>query len=77
MGKVQRMLRFLCGKTFLLKIKVSVYKSCVKSAIHYGSETWSLGLNEIVILKMNRKRHGEKYVWSEINGQEDNKSCVR
>ena len=41
----------LCGKKFPLKIKGIVYKSCVKSAILHGSETWSLGQNEIGILQ--------------------------
>ena len=43
--------RFTLRKEIPLKIKGSVYKSCVRSAILYGSETWSLGLNEIGILQ--------------------------
>ena len=39
----------LCGKVCSLKIKGSVCKICVRSAMHYGSETWCLDLNEIVI----------------------------
>ena len=35
----------LCGKKFPLKIIGIVYKSCVRSAIPYGSETWSIGQN--------------------------------
>ena len=35
---------------FPLKIKGSAYKSCVRSAMLYRSETWCLGQNEIGIL---------------------------
>ena len=34
---------FICGRKFPLKIKWIVYKSSVRSAMLYGSETWSLG----------------------------------
>ena len=37
------------GKKFRLKIKGIVYKSCVRSAMHYGSKTLCQGLNEIGI----------------------------
>ena len=40
----------LCRTKFPLKIKGSVYNSCVRSAMLYGSETWCLGQNEIGIL---------------------------
>ena len=43
----------LCRKKFLLKIIGIVYKSCERSAMLYGSETWSLGQNKIGILKKN------------------------
>ena len=39
-----------CGKKFPLKIKGIVYKSCVRSAMLYGSKTCCLGQNEIGIL---------------------------
>ena len=32
-----------------MKINGIVYRSCVRSALCYGSETWCLGLNEIGI----------------------------
>ena len=40
----------LGGKKFPLKIKGSAYKSYARSAMLYGSETWSLGQNDIGIL---------------------------
>ena len=40
----------LCGRKFHLRIKGIGYKSCVRSAMLYGSVTWSLGQNEIGIL---------------------------
>ena len=46
---------FLCRKKFPLKINGIVYKSCVRSAIIYGSETWSLGQNEIGILQRTER----------------------
>ena len=45
----------LCGKKFPLKIKGIVYKSCVRSAILYGSETWSLGQYEIGIFQRTER----------------------
>ena len=41
----------LCGKRFPLKMKGLVYKSCVRSVILYGSETWCLNENEMGILR--------------------------
>ena len=40
----------LCRKKLPLKIIGIVYKSCVRSAMLYGSETWCLGQNERGIL---------------------------
>ena len=34
----------LCGKKFPFKIKGIVYKSCVRSAVFHGMETWSLDM---------------------------------
>ena len=62
------------ARKFLVKIKGSVYKSCVKSAMLYGSKTWCLGQNEAGILHRT-KSHGDKYVLSEIIGQEVDKRC--
>ena len=42
---------YIAEKTFSLKIKGSVYKSSVRSAMFYGSETWCLGQNEIGIFQ--------------------------
>lgn len=41
----------LCGKRFPLKMKGMVYKSCVRSVMLYGSETWCLSENEMGILR--------------------------
>ena len=41
----------LCGKKCPLKIKGTVYKSCVRSAILHRSETWFIGKNEVGILR--------------------------
>ena len=43
------------GEKFPLKIKGSVSKSSVRSAVLYGSETWCLRLNEIGILQITEK----------------------
>ena len=45
----------LCGRKFPLKIKGIIYKSCVRSAILYGSEKWSLGLNKMEILQRTER----------------------
>ena len=56
MGKIQRMPGFtLRTKKSPLKIKGIVYKRCVRSAMLHGSETWSLGQNEIGILQRNER----------------------
>ena len=41
----------LHGKRFSLKMKGLVYRSCVRSAMLYGSETWCLSENEMGILR--------------------------
>ena len=38
-----------------LKLKGMVYRSCVRSAMLYGSETWCLRENEMAILRMNER----------------------
>ena len=40
-----------CEIKFPMLINGSVYKSCVRSAMHYGGETRSIGQNEIGILQ--------------------------
>ena len=41
----------LHSKRFLLKTKGMVYRSCVRSAMLYGSDTWCLRENEMAILR--------------------------
>ena len=91
-GKINRRATFTLQKTFPLKIKGTVYKSCVRSAMETrhgvwpewdgdgnetwdewdgdGNETWDEWDGDFV---KNRLSHGEKYVWSEISGQEVDK----
>ena len=45
----------LNSKRFSLKLKVMVYRSCVRSAMLYGSETWCLRENEMAILKRTKR----------------------
>ena len=48
-AKLRECQDLLCGKKFPLKIKGIAYKSCVRSAILHGSETWSVSQNKIGI----------------------------
>ena len=41
----------LRGRQFSLKMKGRVYRTCVRSAMRYGSETWCLRENEMAILR--------------------------
>ena len=45
----------LYGRTFLLKLKRSVYWSYVRPAILYGSEAWSLKESEMGILQRTER----------------------
>ena len=45
----------LLGRRFSLKMKGMVYRSCVRSAMLHGSETWCLRENEIVILRRTER----------------------
>lgn len=45
----------LNSKRFSLKLKGMVYRSCVRSVMLYGSETWCLSENEIVILRRTER----------------------
>ena len=38
-----------------VKMKERIYQSCVRSAMLYGSETWCLRGNEMVILRRTEK----------------------
>ena len=57
----------LLGNRFFLKMKGKVYRSCLRSAILYGSEAWCLKENEKAILRkteraMVRATCGQKVV---------------
>ena len=45
----------LFGKRFSLPMKGKIYKSYVRSAVLYGSETWCLRENEVVILRRTER----------------------
>ena len=48
----------LLGRRFSLKMKGMVYRSCVRSAMLYGSEMWCLRENEMVILRRTERGKG-------------------
>ena len=54
-GKIQSLPRFTLQKILPLKLQGSAYKSCVRSAMLYGSETWCLGHNEVGILQRTER----------------------
>ena len=45
----------LNSRSFSLKLKRIVYRSCVRSAMLYGSETWCLRENEMAILRRTER----------------------
>ena len=45
----------LLGRRFSLKMKKMVYRDCVRSPMLYGSETWCLRENEMVILRRTER----------------------
>ena len=45
----------LRGRMFSLKMKGMVYRSCVRSAMLYGSETWCLRESEMAILRRTER----------------------
>ena len=45
----------LRGRKFSLRIKGTVYRSCVRSAMLYGSETWCLRETEMEILRRTER----------------------
>lgn len=45
----------LNSKRFPLKVKGMVYRSCVRSVMLYGSETWCLGENEMALLRRTER----------------------
>ena len=71
--KIRECGELLHGRKFLLKVKKRIYQSCVRLAMMYGSETWSLRENEMAIFKrtekaMRRAMHGVKLI-GKIRGQ--------
>ena len=60
----------LRGKRFSLRTVGMIYRSCVKSAELYGSETWCLRENEMAILRRIERAMviGEVNVWNKISG---------
>ena len=45
----------LNSKRLSLKMKGMIYRSCVRSAMLYGSETWCLKENEVEILRRTER----------------------
>ena len=45
----------LRGRRFSLRMKGMVYGSCIRSVMLYGSETWCLRENEMVILRRTER----------------------
>ena len=61
----------LNSKRFSLKTKGMVYRSCVRSAMLYGSETWCLRENEMAVLRKTEdliKMLGLKVQMAKANG---------
>ena len=64
----------LNSKSFLLHMKGMIYRSCVRSAMLYGSETWCLRENEMAILRRTeRVIHDESNVWCESDGEKEDR----
>ena len=53
--KFRKCEELLNSKRFSLNQKGMVYRSCVRSAMSYGSETWCLKENEMAILRMTER----------------------
>ena len=65
----------VCGefsKRFSLKMKGMIYRSCVRSAMLYGSKTWCLRENEMAILR-GTESHGESNVWCQTDGEKEDR----
>ena len=45
----------LRGRKFFLRMKGMVYRSCIRVAVLYGSETWCLRENEMTILRRTER----------------------
>ena len=53
--KFEEFSEILKGKRFSSKMKEKVYKSCVRSAMLHGSETWYLREKEMAILRRTER----------------------
>ena len=53
--KFRKCSEILKGKRFSLKMKGKVYKSCVSSALLYGSEAWCLREKKMAILRRTER----------------------
>ena len=53
--KLWECIEILKGRRFSLKMKGKIYKSCVKSAMLYGSEAWCLREKEMAILRRTER----------------------
>ena len=53
--KFREFSKILKGTRFLLKMKGKIYKSCVRSAMLYGSEAWCLREKEMAILRRTER----------------------
>jgi len=42
--------QLLCSNNFSLEMKKQLLKSCIWSVAFYGSETWTLGKNEEMVI---------------------------
>jgi len=62
---------FLYGKKFSLNMKERVYRTCVRSAMLYGSETWCLRENQTSILRWIERAMVMSNVWHETDGQKE------
>ena len=54
MEKFRECGELLRGRRFSLRMKGMVHRSCIKSAMLYGSETWCLRESEMAILRTER-----------------------
>ena len=53
--KLRECSKILEGRRFSLKMKEKVYKSCVKSAMLYGSKAWCLREKQMAILRRTER----------------------
>ena len=48
--KFRELSAVLCGQKCSMKMKRKLYKTCVRTAIIYGGETWAMRKEEEVVL---------------------------